>query len=58
METSPKVSIFRHIILKIACHHQYREIYKIEIKNATGDIVQISAARECSNCGNTKKVII
>jgi len=58
METTNKTGLTRMIISKLFCHHQYREIYRIEFKNKSDQVVSISAARECTECGRTKKLTL
>lgn len=53
MDTKNK-PLWRMIIEKLFCHHQFRTIEKIESKDAFGNIKEITVLRECYICGKDK----
>lgn len=58
MEEEKKVGLWRYIITKRFCHHQFKEIDILERKNSDGVIVAKVILRECSICGKSKKDVL
>jgi len=53
MDTKEK-PLWRLIIEKWFCHHQFRTIDRIDIKKLTSEVVEITLLRECTICGKSK----
>lgn len=49
-----KPRLWRYIIERMFCHHQYLPVEKIDRYNVENKVVSTVIMRECSLCGKTK----